>query len=250
MDYLKQYTIPNQQELRQLQFKRQFKKEYPDWDDSLVLLTKLFDAHTGSKRLRVLDFGCGNGNWVLDELPQRIQTAIGVDVEKSATLKNRSVDKVIIGDIFSLKLHSASFDAVVSLWVFEHVHQPSKILKELHRLLKPGGVLAFVTPNTQSALILARRIFNLFARQLGTWLVSKIYGREPEDIFLTYYEANDQETIRQLAQQTGFYVQELRANFDPSYTAFEKVSYFITKLTAYFPGNFFKPHLVVVLKKL
>lgn len=46
-----------------------------------------------------------------------------------------------------LPFAAASFDLVYSIEVFEHLHRPYDVLKECHRVLKPGGFLVVSTPN-------------------------------------------------------------------------------------------------------
>lgn len=45
MVYIKEYTELNPQEKRQLFYKRKFKDEHQEWDDSMMLLTGLIDKH-------------------------------------------------------------------------------------------------------------------------------------------------------------------------------------------------------------
>jgi SAM-dependent methyltransferase len=49
-----------------------------------------------------------------------------------------------------------TFDAVTSSHTIEHLHDPARFLRECHRILKPGGRLAIVTPNAHS---LSHRFF-------------------------------------------------------------------------------------------
>jgi len=47
----------------------------------------------------------------------------------------------IIGDIHNLPLVDSSQEAIICLAVMEHAEDPKQAFKELHRVLKPGGVL-------------------------------------------------------------------------------------------------------------
>ncbi len=55
------------------------------------------------------------------------------------------------------------FDVITLNHVFEHVPNPSETMKELKRILKPGGILIIAVPNLNS---LAYKIFGKFFYQL------------------------------------------------------------------------------------
>lgn len=246
--YIKEYTKPTPAEALQLFYKRALKHDFPQWDDTLVRITDLTEKIIPSQA-RVLDVGCGHGNWIVDELKPKIATAIGVDVDKDAVTHNKSMDKVIVAkDLESAHLKVASFDLATAVWVLEHVEDPQTLFAQLSTFLQPQGHFVFVTPYKHSMLIVIRRIFNLFARELGTLLVSLVYGRASEDIFPTYYRANDKKTISELAEKNGFEVVILDTNFCPSYTSFNNFTYILNKLMYRSGIPFFHPHLIGILR--
>jgi SAM-dependent methyltransferase len=55
----------------------------------------------------------------------------------------------IVCDIHHLPFKDNSIDAVMSLAVLEHVREPAIVLKEVHRVLKPGGLVFSVIPFMQ-----------------------------------------------------------------------------------------------------
>lgn len=52
----------------------------------------------------------------------------------------------IVGDIHNLPLRDSSVDAIICMNVLEHVEDPQKAVKEIYRVLKPGGYCYFDTP--------------------------------------------------------------------------------------------------------
>lgn len=84
------------------------------------------------------------------------------------------------------------FDLAASYHVIEHVPSPAAELKELHRILRPGGWLVMETPN----------IANLWYRLLGARWRQFI----PDHIFFF-----TPRTFRRLVEQAGFEVMELRS---------------------------------------
>lgn len=245
MDYIHQYSALTPQELRQLKYKRQYKTENPNWDDSMVFLTDAVKSRIGP-RPTILDFGCGRGNFVVDEIGDVFAEKVGLDACLEATTGNTSMHRVVIGDDKTLPFPDELFNIALSLWVFEHVEHPDHVLKEISRVLKPGGFFAFVTPNRNSLLITLRRYLS---RHFADRILKRLYGREEEDVFNVFYRANTVSAIKSLAAKTGFTIEVIRENADPSYTAFNNFTYrcsvWFTKLF----GTLARPHIVAVLRK-
>lgn len=105
------------------------------------------------ERGRLLDVGCGEGTF-LDVAQDRGWDVGGIEVADAAV--RRASDKIGGGKVFTsldqAGFPDASFD-VATLWdVIEHVPDPPQLLKDLTRLLRPGGALVLSTPNVQSLL--------------------------------------------------------------------------------------------------
>jgi SAM-dependent methyltransferase len=99
---------------------------------------------------RLLDVGCGSG-----ALPQFMQElgwrAEGVDFDPEAA-RNAAAKGVMVhvGELAAQHFPDGAFDAVTMSHFIEHVHDPLLLLRECHRILKPGGRLVVVTPNNAS----------------------------------------------------------------------------------------------------
>lgn len=245
MAYIKEYSELNPKELRQLKYKRKFKGENPDWDDSMILLRDSV-AQRLPDQATVLDAGCGHGDFVIDELRAKIKHAVGIDVNREVTSKNVSLDEITFGRLEQLPIANNTFDAVISLWVLEHVADPQKTFSEIFRVLKPGGFFAFVTPNKMSWIIALRRLLN---QSMADRLVERFYGRHEEDIFPVTYRANSAVDIQALAGSSGFTVEKLTENPDPTYTSFGAISYRISAWLSRLPFSLFRVHIVGILRK-
>ena len=106
---------------------------------------------------RMLEIGCGRGGFSYWLAAQRPPPARVVAVDFSATAVGKAAAHAraqgstvvdwLVGDIESIPHPDASFDLVVSCETIEHVPQPQRALRELARVLRPGGRLYLTCPN-------------------------------------------------------------------------------------------------------
>jgi SAM-dependent methyltransferase len=52
----------------------------------------------------------------------------------------------VVGDAHQMPFQDASFDTVLHVYVFEHLHTPQKVATEIYRVLKPGGYMLGIIP--------------------------------------------------------------------------------------------------------
>lgn len=105
---------------------------------------------------RVLDVGCGGGQ-ILANLQRFGWNVEGVDFDPLAVAAARERGVTVrLGSLADQHYSEESFDAVIMSHLIEHVPDPVSLIRECHRILKPGGRLVMVTPNTQS---LSHRLF-------------------------------------------------------------------------------------------
>jgi 2-polyprenyl-3-methyl-5-hydroxy-6-metoxy-1,4-benzoquinol methylase len=102
------------------------------------------------KQGRLLDVGCGNGQ-TLSSMAGLGWQAEGIDTDAAAIqVANAKGLTARQGTLQSQQLTGGAFDAVIMNHVIEHVHDPLALMKECHRILKPGGRLVVITPNILS----------------------------------------------------------------------------------------------------
>lgn len=96
----------------------------------------------------VADIGTGTGR-LLPDLRERTQSVIGIDASPEMLdqarhrLTSHGIDDVDLrlGDMAHLPLQDAEVDAVVVNMALHHVPEPVTVLRELHRVLGPDGLL-------------------------------------------------------------------------------------------------------------
>lgn len=100
---------------------------------------------------RLLEIGCGDGSR-LAAFRDAGWTVEGVEVDAEAANIASKTHKIPVrfGELHSLRYPGGHFDAVVMNHVIEHVYDPLELLTECFRLLRPGGTLVSVTPNSNS----------------------------------------------------------------------------------------------------
>ncbi len=113
----------------------------------------------------LLDVGCGPGTITIDLAPaSRRARCSGIDrsdeviaqaAERAATRRARQ-RPFATGDVYALELEADSFDVVHAHQVLQHLADPVAALRELRRVLRPGGTLA-VRDSDYAAFVWAPR---------------------------------------------------------------------------------------------
>lgn len=112
---------------------------------------------------RLLDLGCGAGAYLL-EMQSLGWEVEGVDFDPAAVAAAKVHGlNVRSGCLEDQRYPSGSFDVIMMFHVVEHLPRPIETLKEVLRVLKPGGELFLFTPNTKS---LGHRLFGAHWRGL------------------------------------------------------------------------------------
>lgn len=91
---------------------------------------------------RVLDVGCGVGHSYMLLAPRE---TVGLDVDPLALEGQDRETRV--GDMRALPFDDESFAGVIAVQAIEHVPDPERAVAESRRVIEPGGVAVFVTPN-------------------------------------------------------------------------------------------------------
>lgn len=87
---------------------------------------------------RVLEVGCGDGALLTEFARRGAARIIGIDLCPTHTTEGRTVT-VMRMDVCNLEFEDQCFDYVFSVATLEHVNDVPRALREIHRVLKPGG---------------------------------------------------------------------------------------------------------------
>lgn len=109
------------------------------------------------EKSHAVDLGCGRGEW-LEILGEMGISALGIDLDQG--MLDACVDRglnVIHGDAIAhlAQMESESQLVVSAFHVVEHISfdQLQSLVKEAHRVLKPGGILIMETPNPENIMV-------------------------------------------------------------------------------------------------
>lgn len=154
-----------------------------------------------------LDLGCGRQilrSWLSEEeshLVENCEMITGIDYDIASLKEHKNISLKVRGDIGTLPFKSNSFDLVTANMVVEHLKNPDVQFQEVSRILKPGGIFIFHTPNVFGySAIMGRLVPNI----LKSKLVHFLEERKGEDVFKTYYNANSRGRINNLVKIASF----------------------------------------------
>jgi SAM-dependent methyltransferase len=202
---------------RQNAYRDRYRAMRPGWRPSGEQVEALVRAHLNPES-HVLDLGCGRGGLV-ELVWHDVELAAGLDPDVPSLTEHRAPGMpVICGRGEHLPFAAQSFDLIVCLWVLEHLESPEVVLREVRRVLRPGGHFVFLTPNLRNPLLFMNRVAKALP-QLQRRIVPRLYGRVEADTFPVRYRANTEAAIRAQAGRCGLEVTTLRAISDPTYLA-------------------------------
>ncbi|MBN1371480.1 MAG: class I SAM-dependent methyltransferase [Anaerolineaceae bacterium] len=136
----------------------------------------------------LLDVGCASGLFLNKMKQKRAWTVQGVEINPVASeLAQKEFGlNIFTGTLEEAKYDDMAFD-VVTLWdVLEHLHDPASSLREIHRILKPNGIIILRLPNVDSV---DSRLFSMYWSGFDSPRHLFVFGRK---------------TIKEILRNQGF----------------------------------------------
>ena len=138
---------------------------------------------TLSTKASVLDMGCGPGTNLTRLLRLNLPFTRYVGIDLSPTMlkwrrrHHSPSEGFVVADSLRLPFEACTFDLVLSTWMFSHIPEPSLVIDEAQRLLRPGGwmIVACFTSTLGWSRVFLRRIESLFMmrcvlqEEIQTW---------------------------------------------------------------------------------
>ena len=189
---------------------------------------------------RLIDIGCYVGKFLryMTNVHPKLDVT-GIDsyednVRIARLLYPNWKDRFSNGSVYSLKFGSESFDCVCFMEVLEHIDRPIDAIREINRIIKPGGYLVLSTPNAASLRHVRKSIILGIINPIKTWL--KRRHVIPTEIFFESVDWNRHiieylpTSLSTLLHINGFDIVEHR--FVPSSMTYRILDYILPGMSA------------------
>lgn len=169
----------------------------PDWLGRLLGMLVYRDAVPYMHDGRILDVGCGGCKYLLAMQSLGWQPQ-GVEFNPHAVQTCRDAGlEVFQGELSEAGLDEASFDLVTARHVIEHIPDPVAFVREIYRIVKPGGMMVLKTPNSAA---------------LGRgWFGTDWYANDVPRHLVLFSPDN----LKRLAEAEGFHAEVIRTFSTP-----------------------------------
>jgi SAM-dependent methyltransferase len=173
---------------------------------------------------RILEIGSGPTNPSSDFFAT-LGALSGLDVDPDVG-GNRALTQSSVFDGGRFPFPDASFEACVSNYVLEHVPNPALHLEEIRRVLVPGGVYVFRTPNRYHYVGLVSWLTPHWFHELVANRLRRLPS-DAHDPYPTVYAMNSRRAVGRLAGRSALTVEVLRMiEKEPSYAKASRLLFY------------------------
>jgi SAM-dependent methyltransferase len=189
--------------------------------DTLEGYHEALQAHV-PERGRLLDLGCGD-NTGLARYRTPGREVWGADLQPHPGLQHPRWFRQL-GAYGDIPFGDETFDLVSACWVLEHIAAPTRFLREVNRVLRPGGWFVALTPNGRHYATWLIRLLDCLPHRLTQEIVYRLYQRRHYDTFPTYYRLNTGAELAAASRQVGLRLAGIRGFPNPDYFAFSALA--------------------------
>lgn len=151
------------------------------------------------ERVVMVDAGCGIKRSLSLERDRQHCFAVGVDPDPEGA-GNPDVDCFVRARVEQLPLASGSADVLLSSYVLEHLADPARALREVGRVLKPGGRAALWTSNRLNYSMIAA---SLTPTRFHNWIRRRAFPYLAKENAPTFYRANTRWALSRCIRDAG-----------------------------------------------
>jgi len=175
---------------------------------------------------QALDVGAGAGEENPYALKERVGRLIGIDRDPRVG-RNPLLHAGVMADGSSLPFRDDTFDLAFSIYVLEHISDPSALVSELRRVLRPGGLFLGLTPSRFHYVSL---IASCTPTRFHQW-INERRGRKSQDTFPTQYKLNSRRQVQSNFVAAGFELVEFDSfEVQPNYLMFSTPTFLLGAL--------------------
>jgi len=211
-------------------------------------------------KIRILDIGGGKAflpEWLRPDLYRHWAKTIVDDVvifsidPHLPSLRQSTAHINVCAVAEQIPFLSSIFDLVTANMVVEHLAEPELVLREVFRVLSPGGAFLIHTPNLRfPPMTLSRMLPHTLKRVVVPVLEG---GRKAEDVFPTLYRMNTKDAIASVAAHVGFRIEWVHHVFTAPFTQMlGPFVFFELVIIRLFSGERFaswRPDIICLLRK-
>ena len=194
----------------QERYVQRFYRGRPGWIDGTAQFHEVCSRYI-TRESRVLEIGAGPANPTSEFLSRAAGSVVGLDVDP-AVMTNGFLKEAQVYDGKQFPFPDESFHIALSDYALEHVEHPPDLLREIHRVLAPGGVFLFRTPNIFHYVSIFSR---LLPDSISPWLRNRA---SDHPVYPKFFRCNSEKVCRRILSESGFGVLELTLiEKEPSY---------------------------------
>lgn len=196
----------------------------PGWKNGTVEFHEILDSLITPQETILLEIGPGTENQTSNYLATQCARLDGLDIDERAKT-NPALNKAYIYEGKEFPEMANDYDLIIADYVMEHVEFPDVMMKEIYRILKPGGSFLFRTPNVFHYVSLVSK-FSPHSFHLATANKSRLREEEAVDPYPTFYRFNSRRNIKKIAEKAGLSVAQMHMiEKEPGYLKFHPLAY-------------------------